>query len=378
PPSSPGRAEIMIAESPPSYHPSFWVSADYLFGRINGPANNIPFLTTAPIGTPRERAGVRFDPNTYTLFGANLSDQNGFNEDPRAGFRVMTGFAIASNLALEAGFWMLESRSTTYFAESDGSTILARPFTNSTNQAEQSLLVAYPGVSSGSIDLSISSSAFYSGHVHVSETFLDRGWVKVDSLLGYRYYRYDTGVLISQSINPLEPEFVPGTKIETRDDIVARNQFHGAEIGLRTRLEWDSLSLSLLAKVAGGNLRREVRIAGSQTVTVPGQNPTTSPAGFYALGSNSGVHVGNDFTAVPEFGATLAWRFSPNFNVRVGYTLTQLGQTTSATRVIETVIDPGLLPPAEREAIRGDRPRVLLLKDDIWVQSLNLGAEFVW
>ncbi|MGL4550401.1 MAG: BBP7 family outer membrane beta-barrel protein [Gemmataceae bacterium] len=356
----------------------YWASADFLLGRINGPATSTPFLTTATPGTPRLRAGVRDDRSTSVLFGSNPTDQNGANEDPRIGFRLGAGVQLSNELAVEGGFMMLESQTAAYSAASDGDTILARPFTNPQTRREQSLLVAFPEVASGSIDFRLSSSTFLSANLDVTETFWDRGWFRLDSLLGYRFYRYDGAFRAVQVLNPLEANFVPGTRIDTRDDVSAQNEFHGAEVGVRAKFLWDDFALSLLAKVAGGNLRREVKVSGAQTITVPGLAPVTSPAGFYALSSNSGTFLSNDFTAVPEFGATLSWRVSPMLNLRVGYTMTQLGRAASAAQQIDSIINPALLPPAARDPVVGDRPRFVLIKEDIWVQTLNLGAEFTW
>jgi hypothetical protein len=103
-----------------------------------------------------------------------------------------------------------------------------------------------------------------------------------------------------------------------------------------------------------------------------------SPGGFYALTSNGGIHTANDFTAVPEFGVLLAWRVAPILKLRVGYTITQLGRVADAASQIDTFINPALLPPATRQPVPGDRPRFVMMREDIWVETLNLGAEFTW
>jgi hypothetical protein len=374
----PALAQVPCAAEAGPAHPAFWASADILLGRINGPANNVPFVTTAPIGTPRLQAGVRNDPATSVLFGATPNDRNGFNEDARVGFRLGVGAPVCENVAVEAGFMMLEGQTSGILRSSDGSTILARPFTNPIGRVEQSVLVAFPGVATGTIDVNVSSSVFYSGNLDLTETICDQGWVRLQSLLGYRFFRYDTAVRAATTINPLEANFIPGTQIDTRDDFSAQNEFHGCEIGLRASFEYEDFCLSLTGKVAGGNLRREVKISGLQTVSVPGLAPVVSPGGFYALASNSGIHTRNDASVVPEFAALLSWRVSPMLRLRAGYTLTQLVRVADAANQIDTFINPALLPPATRPPVVGDRPRFLMSREDVWVTTLNVGAEFTW
>jgi hypothetical protein len=360
---------------------NFWLSADFVLAKINGPNNPNTFLTTAFPATPREQAGILGAPTTSVLYGASPTNANGFNENVRPGFRIGAGAFLTpeSRLGAEAGFMMLSSQASGLQAFSDGNTILARPFTNANTGAAEAALIGFPGVSSGDVEFRAASGNFYTFHAGVFESFFEDHWLRLESILGYRFYYYDEAFRAQQTVNSLDPNFIPGTQIFTRDDVSASNEFHGAEIGVRAHV-WlaDSLTLGLLAKVAGGNLRRQVDIGGAQTVRVPGQAPTFEPAGFLALASNSGRHVSNEFMAMPEFGATLTFQATPNLRLRVGYNGLLLCRAASAATQIDTVIDPALLPPATRPAVGGDRPRFQMQRENIWVQSVQLGAELNW
>jgi opacity protein-like surface antigen len=357
------------------------VRADYLFSWINGPTNTVSLLTSAPAGTERLQAGVLNDPRTSVLFGASPTAAAGFNEGVRPGFRLTTGMYLnpEATIGAEASFMMLGSRSVNFAATSDGNTILARPYRNATTGAQEAVLVAFPGVSAGGVDFRVASGNFYNGTAGLFETFYNSGTVRLDSLLGYRFYRYDEAFRVRQTVSVTDPNFVAGTQIFTRDDFNAQNQFHGVEIGLRAEVAaTDMLSVHLLAKIAGGNLRREVNISGAQQVTIPGNSVQTEQAGFLALASNSGRHVSNEFMAVPEFGAGLSFQATQNLRLHVGYNGILLCRAASVMSQIDTVINPELLPPATRATVGGDRPRFQLRRDNIWIQSVELGAELSW
>jgi hypothetical protein len=359
----------------------FWVRADYLFSWINGPTNTASLLTTAPVGTERLQAGVLNDPRTAVLFGASPTAAAGFNEAMRPGFRLSTGLFLnpEATIGAEASFLMLGSRAVDFSATSDGNTILARPYRNATSGAQEAVLIAFPGVSSGQVDFRVASGNFYNGTAGLFETFCNTGTVRLDSLLGYRFYRYDEAFRARQSVTVTDPNFVAGTQIFTRDDFNAQNEFHGVEIGLRAEIAaTQTLNVHLLAKIAGGNLRREVNISGSQQVSIPGTATVVDQAGFLALASNSGRHVSNEFMAVPEFGAGLSLQATQNLRLHVGYNGILLCRAASVMSQIDPVIDPALLPPATRPAVGGDRPRFQLRRDNIWIQSIELGAELNW
>ncbi|MFQ3649246.1 MAG: BBP7 family outer membrane beta-barrel protein [Gemmataceae bacterium] len=359
----------------------FWVRADYLFAWINGPANSATLLTTAPPNTERLQAGVLDDPRTSVLFGASPTAAAGFNEAMRPGFRLTTGmfFHPQATVGGEMSFLMLGSRSVNFAANSDGNSILARPYRNAVSGAQEAVLVAFPEVSAGQVDFRVASGNFYNGTAGLFETFCNTGTIRLDSLLGYRFYRYDEAFRVRQTVNVIDPNFVAGTQIVTRDDFSAQNEFHGVEIGLRAELALtSSIDLHLLAKVAGGNLRREVQISGAQQVFVPGNPALVERGGFLALESNSGRHVSNEFMAVPEFGAGLSLRATPNLRFHVGYNGILLCRAASVMPQVDTVLDPSLLPPATRPAVGGDRPRFQLQRDNIWIQSIELGMEWIW
>ena len=159
----------------------------------------------------------------------------------------------------------------------------------------------------------------------------------------------------------------------TSDSFTARNDFTRRH-GLPREYFWDHLSLEVLTKLAVGDVRREVTIRSNQTTIVPARPTVTDPAGVLALSSNSGTFVSHDWKVMPEVGITLGWQVRPNLNLRVGYSFILLNGVARAVDQVDTSLNPNLFPPA----IGGgpNRPAFGWVRQDLWIQSINLGA--VW
>src|SRR5262249_29481963 len=149
-------------------------------------------------------------------------------------------------------------------------------------------LIAFPGSSSGSVAARMRSGDFDEFHIDLTENVFDAGWVRFDSLLGYRVYRYDEGLRIRQTINPVGTGIIAGTQIALGDDFSTQNEFHGGDFGFRTHFARDDFSLDILTKLGVGSVNRTVQIFGGQVITTPGAAPQPEVGGLLALGSNIG------------------------------------------------------------------------------------------
>lgn len=350
-----------------------WVTGDFLLGLMRGA--HFPVLaTTSPAGTARPVAGIFGASSTDTLFGGWQID------DPRAGFRLGAGWWFGGDryLGVETGVLFLGGRATNFNASSDNFPILARPYLDVLDGTPQAVLVAFPGSSTGSIDIHANSGNFQSAYFDIAEKAFEEGGFRLVALVGYRYYRYDESLTIGQILNSTDPNFVAGTQVVTNDSFSTRNEFHGLDMGFRTQYAWNKLSLEVLAKLAVGDLRRQVNIDGNQTVTVPGAAAVTDAAGVFALDSNSGTFISHDFKVLPEFGATLNWQCRPNLNVRFGYSFLLLNGIARAADQVDVTLNPNLFPPANPAAGGANRPAFSLHRSEMWIQSVNLGVEWTY
>ena len=324
-----------------------------------------PLVTTSPLGTTAGNAGILGQGTTSILFGGGQAEDN-----IRYGFRVGAGYWFGSErtLGVEAGVMLLGSQNTTFSTSSNVNPILARPYTDATNFTQQAALVAFPGFSNGSINIASTSGHFYSGNLDFDLKFVDDGWFRLTALAGYRYYRYDEGLSIQDTILPTSPIFVAGTQIASSDRFATRNIFHGLDLGVRPQFVWQSWTLDLLARVAVGNLHHTVD---------PGFAPVAQVGGVYALPTNIGRHGSSDWVVTPEVGANLGWRITPNVKVRVGYGLLYLNGVARAADQVNTAINPlhlPGLPPAGAPAA----PTFYLNRTDLWIQNVNVGVEFTY
>jgi hypothetical protein len=350
-----------------------WISTDYTVNCFQA-AVLPPLITTSAAGTPKAKAGVLGLASTATVFGAN-----DVNDEVRSGWRLQGGMWLDDEhtLGIEMGGMIIESQATLFTANSKdfASGILARPFFNVTTGKEDSVVVAFPGNSTGTIDVRAASGNLYEAHVDLTEKFYDEHWVRLCSLFGYRFYRYDEGLHVRQTLVPTNPAAIPGTVAVTDDDFTTHNTFNGVDIGLRGQFFWQDWSLDVLGKVAVGHVNRRINIQGQQVVTTPGVAPTVDAAGVLALSSNSGVHDNGDWTVVPEFGLNLCWHIRPYLCLRLGYTVFWLDDIARAGDQVNLSINPALFPPATAGATP-TQPSFMLGRRDMWVQSINLGLEF--
>ena len=348
----------------------YWITADYLFGWIQG--DDLPRLVTTSPSTVTDptKAGVLGQSTTSVLLNGRV------NQDVRSGLRLGFGYVFDQDYgqAVEAGFTYLPSQSSDFFFSSADHSILARPFNDARTSppTPAAVLVAFPGQSTGSINVNSKSGAFYEAHLDLSEKVWEDNGVRLDALLGYRFASFSDGLRMGQHI---VSSTLPGTVINSSDDFQAQNVFNGLDMGARTTFTWDRLSLNLLGKVAVGNLNRTMNINGNQVKTVTGAAPVTESGGVYALSSNSGRHNDGSANLLPEAGANLSWQLRSNLCLRLGYSVLVLNQVARAADQIDFTINPDLFPPAKPGATPR-RPTYHESHSDVWIQTLNLGAEW--
>jgi hypothetical protein len=370
--SGPIVEEPSISQPPASLDDArWWFSTDYLAAWVRGSLLQ-PLVTTSPKGTKLTSAGVLGKKTTGILFG------NGrFNDDMRNGIKFGAGgwFDAERTFGMDVGFFMLESQNTLFFAASNGNPILARPFFNVSSFKQDSQIVAFPGVATGSIGVSLRSNNFYSGHLDLQEVFLERSYMRLESIVGYRFLRFDERLEVFQNLNSLGGGVIAaGTNIQTLDNFTVKNELNAADLGFRAEFFDERWSLDLVAKMAVGRIHREAIINGLTETTVPGTNTVTSTGGMLALVSNIGQHNTNDWIVVPDLGVNLGWNITPRLRLHLGYDVLFWNNVSRASDEVSLLINPNLFPP-QRPA-SPFLPLFSLVRTDMWVQALNVGLEF--
>jgi len=228
--------------------PTVTARLEYLMWWSRG-RNTPPLVTTSPQDTPRDEAGVLGFAATTVLYG-----DESIGEDFRSGGRLSASYMFEDCLWVEARLWGLEDSSETFLAVSDGNPILARPFFNVVLGQEDSLLVAFPGVTTdGRIAIQAKNDLF-GAEASLRETWSVDCGARIDVLAGYQFTRLVDSLAISNRQTSIDPNgTVPvGTVIENFDAFVAQNEFHGGQLGLAGEYQGRCWSLELLGKVALG------------------------------------------------------------------------------------------------------------------------------
>lgn len=347
-----------------------WLTGEFLFGWAKGVHLSPLVTTTSPPTIDQSVAGVLGETDTVTLLSGTQSS------GILPGFRLGAGYMFDQDYGtgIEAGFVYLSSNSSNFFFDSaDHDGILARPYVDATSGDPASVLVGFPGLSTGTINVESKVGDFYSVNLNLIENIWEQesGW-RMDALFGYRFASFSDKLRINQH---LDSEMLPDTSIDSSDDFAAKNTFNGLDLGLRTSYRWsDRLSLNVLTKVAAGNMHRTVDIRGRTVTTVGALPPEIATGGVYALSSNIGEHRRNDWTVLPEGGANLVWKFRSNMNLKLGYSMIYLTKAARADDQIDFTVNPNLFPPTVAP-LTPSRPAFQVQNTDFWIQSLNVGLD---
>lgn len=351
---------------PPAFNP-FWVEFDYLGWGVRG--DRLPALvTTSPAGTPPPLAGVLGAPGTTVLFG-----DSAVNDGFRSGGRATVGywFDPAHRSGIEASFFGLQDASTGFSANSSQYPILAQPFFNILTNSQNSFLTGFPGLVTGSVAASETSRLFGAGALYRQEIGA-WGDARFSGLIGYRFLQASDSLAIA---SVAVGNFGAGpTGFNTSDSFGATSDFSGLDLGVAGKFDRGPWMFEARAKVALGVNFNQSRINGSTTIATGGAT-TTYPGGLLALTSNIGDYSQTRFAAVPELGLKAGYQFAPGWSLVAGYDLLYWTGVQRAGGLIDTTINPNLIPPP-LPAGGPQRPQPMFNTSPLLAQGLSLGVKY--
>jgi hypothetical protein len=200
----------------------------------------------------------------------------------------------------------------------------------------------------------------------------------LDVLVGYRYLSLCDNVAITENLTATDPAATVaplGTNLVLADHFHTANYFNGGDIGLAGALRWNAWTLEATARVALGTTYERVDINGATSINVPGFPPVTSPVGFLALSSNSGLFTRNVFAVVPETRLRLAYDINARTRIYLGYSFLYWSRVARAGDQIDLGVNPGLLAPAVLGA-SPLRPAFNFNGTSFWAQGIDIGLAF--
>ncbi len=393
----------------------YYVRAEVIEWWTNG--TRLPVLLTGsedPQGT-----GALDDRDTTIMWGDTR-----VNNRARTGFRVDVGywFDACHHCGWEVDYFDLGLQPTRTSVESNGETVLARPFYDVLGLDQSSELIAYDGLSLGNFHAR-STHYFHSVGSRFRRTLLSytkrpsRGGCgascatgcgdeclieegstlrgqggsafvrrshipvrtgtafRVDGVIGYRRYRMSDNLGINESIfvtgdGALAPV---GTHYELNERFETSNTFHGGEVGLAARVDKGCWSIEVLAKLALGNNHQRVLIDGQTVVTMPDRNPATYSGGLLALPTNTGLYTRDQFALIPQFSFEVGYQLTDCLRVHCGYDFLYWQDIVGAGDQIDLCVNSSQQVWGQ---LTGEaRPSFEWQESYFWAQGIRAGGE---
>jgi hypothetical protein len=365
-----------------------WVSFEYLAWWQDGMA--LPPLVTTSVdpNVAQAQAGVLGVPTTQILFGGRDVLEDSFN-----GGRLQFGVWLdrCHTWGVGAEYFELDQESTSFTGTSTGNPILARPFFNTQTGLEDSELVAFPNVVSGTVTASAESQLVGAGFHFRYLTCCNEGCSQLlfcscperfcsrnETIFGYRYLELEEGVTVTENLTSGLVN-APGS-FAISDRFQTRNQFNGFDFGWKYRRTRGFWTYDAMFRMGVGVTRQRVAISGQTTLNDPNNNPTvrTLQGGLLAQTSNIGTYRQDEFAVVPEFRTNIGYQLTDHWRATFGYTFIYWSNVVRPGQQISRDLNPDLLPPPADPFTGSQRPAFAFDTTDYWVQGLNAGLEYRW
>lgn len=373
-----------------SSRPCFYLTADYLLWWVKSAPLGPPLLTGDRIDpfSHIATAGGLSDPNTIVLIGNESAAYDAFS-----GGRWLVGWGFSECLAIESTFLVLQEHSQSKSVNSNGQGVpfLFRPIINTdTGNANAGAIVAIQDNFVGGMTVT-SRTQLWGAEANLAGNWVRNSQVSVDGLLGFRFLQVEEDLLIASSstvIPPFGPVFgIPfngglltgiGDGITTAEKFSTRNQFYGAQAGLRGSAAWGRLDLAGAVKLGLGSVHQTVSILGSTTGTAAGVS-TTVPGAVLAVASNSGTFTHSKFAVLPELNVQVGCRVASWLRAYVGYDFLYVSNVVRPGDQINLSVNDTQVPqsPAFGLAPTGplSPPPPSFRSTDFWAQGLSFGFE---
>jgi Putative beta barrel porin-7 (BBP7) len=368
---SPVPAKQLPPVDPPPFTPppppeaySIWARAEYLLFWVKNTPMPISVVTGSDPTNPTQELL-----NSDQSFGA-LSGMR---------FTLGTWFDGSNNLGMEATFFALQRRTTTFSAGSDanGTPTLQFPFVNQSPGAvgDSLMPITYPGIFAGGVTVASTLQLWGAEANGVAVLIPRAAGVEVTALAGFRYI----DLLENLNINTVSGDVLttPNTVLTQNDHFGTRNQFYGGQIGAKLNLEAGGFSLDMTAKLAAGVTHQTVDIQGSSTQTGPGGVNGTFPGGFFTQPSNIGHYTANQFGIVPAVELKLRYFILPSLNVFAGYDFMYMNSVVRPGSQVDRNINLTQSAVLGGGGLGGSAfPAQQFNRTDFWAQGATFGFEF--
>jgi len=378
-------ADLPVKAPPkPVAAPTWWVSGGALLWWVKS-APLPPTLTSFIPGSPSAAAGAGGElgvPGTIVV----SPDHLGYGTLPGGRFTVGSWLADP-RFGIEAEGFFLGSKGASFPQFSNNSIPLLVPFNNLPPGAgfplgSSSFVLALPSFAAGG--QSISSSLKLWG---IESNGLYRAWgggtQSVSILAGFRYIDLREGLSIFSTENIVNAVLggpPVGANFAATDNFSTKNQFFGAQIGVKAQQQFGQFDISGLAKVALGDNYQTVSINGFSTAAGFG-TPPFSPGGIFSQITNIGQQTRNQFAVVPRAEIEAGYRFQNGVRLFAGYDFLYISNVVRPGNQIDTTINFTSNPTiaGAGSTLTGPaRPTPQFSGSSFWAQGVKLGASYAF
>jgi hypothetical protein len=344
----------------------FWGSGEYLLWWFKD--GRVPPLVTTGDGGKLGAPGTRV-----------LVDNLDFDDDVRQGGRFALGYRFETIpfLGVEANSFFLPERQTDVRFSSNGSPLLAQPFTNAVKGIPDATLVAAPGIATGTVTIGARTS-LWGAEANLAARLARSDSFHLAALGGFRFLRLEDEVTSSEHfhVSPNVPGF-GGSTVGLQDEFRTLNSFYGGQVGLETGVQLGRLAIDFRGKLALGQVQQVADVNGVTDALSRNGTTTIFQGGLYALRTNSGRHQRDELAFIPEVGLNVGLQLTPHVKVFAGYSFLWVSTVARAGEQIDPVVNVSQFPirSGNGPLVGPARPAFHFDGTDFWAQGVNVGLE---
>jgi hypothetical protein len=320
--------------------------------------------------------------------------------DPFSGGRFTLGYWVTDDdpwarkagihlFGAETRFFFLGQRS---FSFSDGmSPTLVRPFFDVNDRVDSAVIVAAPGLATGTIADTVKADMWGSeANVWANLYYNCPGTcISFDAMAGFRFLQFNDDIRINRESTFAQnlaafPAFtsLAGSTIQESEVFGTHNNFYGGQVGLAGKLFLGDFTAEADLKLALGTNSEEIHIDGRQLLTAPNGTTTTFPGALLALPSNIGRFHQNKFTQIPEADLKVSVPLGCHCTASLGFNIFYWSRIVRAADQIDQNIDITQIPnfPGAASATPTGlrQPGVPFDQTHLLVTGLEAGFAITW
>jgi hypothetical protein len=383
---------------------NFWVRTEYLLWRIKDQPLPVPLITAGSAAN----FGVVGASDTVVLYGDTNQDMRHFT-----GLRLSGGLCICPEpaLGLDVSAFTFEKQIRPFSTSSDsmGNPVLARPFFDAVNQAENVALISFPGAFAGTVN-AFTASNLFGGECNLTWGVTPSRWWSAQLIGGFRFVELDEQLQINQLSVILPGGFIffngntvgSPNGIAVTDNFDTRNQFYGGQIGGRVEAHYGRLSIELAEKFGIGGVHQVVGINGESILLQPAQTVsggvlsqtfptlfppiittfsgrTGVPGGVLATETNSGQHTTTKFGVLSDSSVNLRFKLTKCISLYGGYSFLYLNKVVRPGNEVDRTVNQAGIPTSANFTtfvVFPARPAFSFQEGTFWAHGGNIGLQF--